>query len=138
MENILNNIGKIQNSKQMAYMNDIKNVGMGILFGQVNAAVYIETFEKYIDYIEQPSQYLQTLKAVSKKIDNGECTPDDLLIAMCKHTLQIQYEDETYVYDDKDDEYEEYTIEDDNTTIVLDPEETEVLENVVKKIYGLQ
>ena len=37
MESILNNIGQIQNGKQAKYMNDIKNIGMGILFGQVDA-----------------------------------------------------------------------------------------------------
>lgn len=134
MESILNNIGQIQNGRQAKYMNDIKNIGMGILFGQVDASVYSKTFEKYIDYIDQPSQYLETLKKVSQKIENNECTPDDLLIEMCKHTLQIQYNDDEYEYEyECDDEYE-----DDDTEIILDSEQTEVLENILKQIFGMR
>ena len=58
MDGIISNVGQVQNSKQMSYMMDIKNVGMGILFGQTTSEIYTETFEKYIDYIEQPSQNL--------------------------------------------------------------------------------
>lgn len=139
MDGIISNVGQVQNSKQMSYMMDIKNVGMGILFSQTTAEVYTETFEKYIDYIEQPSQYLKTLKTVAQKIDEGSCTPDDLLIAMAKHALQIQYEDETP-------EYEEYKIidEDDDdcfdeeTVVIVGAKHAEALENILEQLYGFK
>lgn len=112
MENMLNNIGKVQNSKQAEYLGKIRDVGMGIIFGQTTPEIYIETFEPYIDYMDKPSQYLQTLKMVTQKIANNECTPDDLLLAMAKHTLEIQYEDEVY-------EYEEDEYEDDEENIIV-------------------
>ena len=107
MDRMLSNIGKTQNSKQMEYLSKIRDVGMGIIFGQITTEVYIETFEPYIDYMEQPSQYLKTLKVVAHNIANNECTPDDLLLAMGKHTLEIEYEDEIP-------EYEEYKIIDED------------------------
>ena len=115
MENMLNNIGKVQNSKQSEYLSKIRDIGMGIIFGQTTPEIYIETFESYIDYMEKPSQYLQTLKMVSKKIANNDCTPDDLLLAMAKHTLEIEYEDEVYEYDEYEDDYE--NDEDDNIIV---------------------
>ena len=56
MDGIISNVGQVQNSKQMSYMMDIKNVGMGILFGQTTAEVYTETFEKYIYLTEETAK----------------------------------------------------------------------------------
>ena len=113
MENMLANIGKVQNSKQAEYLSKIRDVGMGMIFGQTTPETYLNTFKPYIDYMDKPSQYLETLEIFSQDLAKGLCTPDDLLIAMGQYTLQIQYEDEVYEYDEEeeyDDDYDETVI----------------------------
>ena len=92
MKNLMN-LGRTENSKQVEYLNDIRDVGMSIVFGECDADAFSLTFEKYLDYIEKPSEYLQTIKKVYNMIHVGECTPDDLLMIMGKYTKSIEYEE---------------------------------------------
>lgn len=110
----LSKIGQVENVKQMEYLNDIRKIGMGIIYGQVEAPHFIDTFEPYIDYMETPSDYLQALKVVSQSIHNHECSPDDLLLSMGRFTPHIQYEEEELSYD-----YDEYDNEDDDEDDVI-------------------
>ena len=89
----------IENIKQMEYLNDIKNVGMNIIYGTVNGEEAFETFEKYSEYIFNSERYMNTVLSIKNLIDSRDCTPDKLLMELGKYTLEIEYEE--------DDEYEE-------------------------------
>lgn len=131
MKNLMN-LGRTENSKQVEYLNDIRDVGMSIVFGECDADAFSLTFEKYLDYIEKPSEYLQTIKKVYNMIHVGECTPDDLLMIMGKYTKSIEYEEPEIEYDClcdiEDDDCDCEDIElldllDDEDTVVLDIDE---------------
>ena len=92
----LMNLGRTENIKQVEYLNDIRDVGMSIVFGECDADVFSLTFEKYLDYVEKPSEYLKTIKEVYNMILREECSPDDLLLKMGKHTKEIEYEEVHY------------------------------------------
>ena len=89
----LMNLGKTENRKQVEYLNDIRDVGMSIVFGECDANNFSMVFEEYLDYVQKPSEYLQTIKEVYNMIYAGECTPDDLLLKMGKYTKTIEYEE---------------------------------------------
>lgn len=86
------NIGRTENRKQNEYLMNIRDVGMGIIYGQTTPEVFIDTFERYIDYIDVPSRYLQTLKEVSSLINDGRCSPDELLLKMGRHCPEIRFD----------------------------------------------
>ena len=124
--NGLVNLGKTENVKQVEFLNDIRDVGMSIVFGECDADVFSLTFEKYLDYVEKPSEYLKTIKEVYNMILRGECSPDDLLLKMGKHTKEIKYEEPEIDYDClcyDDDEDNDIDLED-----LLTDSETEVIE----------
>ena len=112
MKNLMN-LGRTENVKQVEYLNDIRDVGMSIVFGECNADVFSLTFEKYLDYVEKPSEYLKTIKEVYNMILVGECTPDDLLLKMGKHTKEIEYEEPEIEYGVPLDELDELDLTDD-------------------------
>ena len=131
MDNLMN-LGKTENSKQVEYLNDIRDVGMSIVFGECNPDAFSVRFEKYLDYVEKPSEYLQTIKEVYNMMFKGECTPDDLLLKMGRYTKTIEYEDPVIEYDClcdiEDDDCDCEDIElldllDDEDTVVLDIDE---------------
>ena len=126
MKNLMN-LGRTENSKQVEYLNDIRDVGMSIVFGECDADAFSLTFEKYLDYIEKPSEYLQTIKKVYNMIHVGECTPDDLLMIMGKYTKSIEYEEpeielDCLCYEDDEED------EDDILADLLDESDIEVVE----------
>lgn len=137
--NDLMNVGKTENIKQVEYLSDIRDVGMGIIFGQTTVEVFIDTFEKYLDYIETPTKYLKTLKEVSRLINDGKCSPDDLLIQMGKHTKEIEYEEPEIDYDclcccDDEDDLTEL-LEDDNVELLdIDDDTAELLIKILDKL----
>lgn len=126
------NIGQIENSKQAEYLNQIKNVGMGIIFGQVEVDDFINTFEPFIDYMNTPSEYLETLKEVSYMIYNKDCSPDDLLFKMGKHVPQIEYKEEFLSYDeDYNENYDEEDIYNEEAECI---ELTDEIHQLLKKL----
>ena len=98
----LNEIGKTNNSKQVEYLNDIRTLGMGIIYGQTTMESFVDTFEPYIDYVTSPNEYLQGLKLVAAMINENECSPDDLLLNMGRFVPNIEYKDEELSYDCED------------------------------------
>lgn len=124
--NGLVSLGKTENVKQVEFLNDIRDVGMSIVFGECDADVFSLTFEQYLDYVEKPSEYLKTIKEIYNMILRGECSPDDLLLKMGKHTKEIEYEEPEIDYDClcyDDDEDNDIDLED-----LLTDSETEVIE----------
>ena len=111
--NNLMNLGKTENSKQVEYLNDIRDVGMSIVFGECNPDAFSAKFEKYLDYVKKPSEYLQTIKKVYNMMFKGECTPDDLLLIMGKYTKTIEYEEPEIEYDLPIDELDELDLTED-------------------------
>ena len=129
MKNLMN-LGRTENSKQVEYLNDIRDVGMSIVFGECDADAFSLTFEKYLDYVQKPSEYLQTIKKVYNMIHCDECTPDDLLLIMGKYTKTIEYEEpeiELGIPADDDDD-------DDIECIELSDEATEALLKILSKL----
>ena len=152
MKNLMN-LGRTENSKQVEYLNDIRDVGMSIVFGECNADVFSERFEKYLDYVEKPSEYLQTIKEVYNMMFKGECTPDDLLLKMGRYTKTIEYEEPEIEFDNPIDELDELDLtedeldarygccsldddddDDDVECIELSDEATEVLLKILSKL----
>ena len=84
----------VENTKQAEYLNDIRDVGMNIIYGTVNGGEAYEIFEKYAEYIYNSEKYLNTLTSIKNLIDARDCTPDKLLMEMGQYTLDIEYEDE--------------------------------------------
>ena len=84
----------VENTKQAEYLNDIRDVGMNIIYGTVNGAEAYEIFEKYAEYIYNSEKYLNTLTSIKNLIDARDCTPDKLLMELGQYTLDIEYEDE--------------------------------------------
>lgn len=84
----------LENTKQIEYLEDIRKVGMNIIFGTVSGEEFYSTFVPYGEYIEQDERYTNTLTNIKNRIEIGECTPDDLLMTLGKFTLEIIYEDE--------------------------------------------
>lgn len=111
--NGLVSLGKTENIKQVEFLNDIRDVGMSIVFGECDADVFSLTFEKYLDYVEKPSEYLKTIKEVYNMILRGECSPDDLLLKMGKHTKEIEYEEPEIDFGIPLDELDELDLTDD-------------------------
>lgn len=112
MKNLMN-LGRTENSKQVEYLNDIRDIGMSIVFGECNADIFSEKFEKYLDYVEKPSEYLQAIKKVYNMIYEGECTPDDLLLIMGRYTKTIEYEEPEIEFDNPIDELDELDLTED-------------------------
>lgn len=112
MKNLMN-LGRTENSKQVEYLNDIRNVGMSIVFGECDADAFSLTFEKYLDYVQKPSEFLQTIKKVYNMIHCNECTPDDLLLIMGKYTKTIEYEEPEIEFDAPIDELDELDLTED-------------------------
>lgn len=152
MKNLMN-LGRTENSKQVEYLNDIRDVGMSIVFGECNADAFSERFEKYLDYVEKPSEYLQTIKEVYNMIFSEKCTPDDLLLKMGKYTKTIEYEEPEIEFNNPIDELDELDLteneldarygccsldeDDDNDDIEcieLSDEATEVLLKILSKL----
>ena len=111
--NGLVSLGKTENVKQVEFLNDIRDVGMSIVFGECDADVFSLTFEKYLDYVEKPSEYLKTIKEVYNMILRGECSPDDLLLKIGKHTKEIEYEEPEIDFGIPLDELDELDLTDD-------------------------
>ena len=88
----------IENSKQAEYLNDIRDVGMNIIYGTVNGEEAYEIFEKYAEYIYNSEKYLNTLTSIKNLIDARDCTPDKLLMELGQYTLDIEYDDEEEDY----------------------------------------
>lgn len=84
----------VENTKQGEYLNDIRDVGMNIIYGTVNGEEAYEIFEKYTEYIYNSERYLNTLASIKNLIDARDCTPDKLLMELGKYTLDIEYDDE--------------------------------------------
>ena len=84
----------VENIKQGEYLNDIRDVGMNIIYGTVNGEEAYEIFEKYAEYICNSERYLNTLASIKNLIDVRDCTPDKLLMEMGQYTLDIEYDDE--------------------------------------------
>jgi len=116
MKNLMN-LGRTENSKQVEYLNDIRDVGMSIVFGECSADAFSVRFEKYLDYVEKPSEYLQTIKEVYNMIFKGECTPDDLLLKMGRYTKTIEYEEPKIEFDTPIDELDELDLTEDELNI---------------------
>lgn len=95
----------VNNSKQMEFLNDIRKVGMNLIYGTVTGDEAFEVFEKYEQYIFNSERYMNTLMSIKNLIDARDCTPDKLLMEMGKHTLEIEYEDEIYVEENLFDAY---------------------------------
>lgn len=89
----------VENIKQVEYLNDIRDVGMNIIYGTVNGDEVYEIFEKYTEYIFNTEKYLNTLSSIKNLIDARDCTPDKLLMEMGQYTLDIEYEGEEYEED---------------------------------------
>lgn len=89
----------VENIKQVEYLNDIRDVGMNIIYGTVNGEEVYEIFEKYTEYIFNTEKYLNTLSSIKNLIDAKDCTPDKLLMEMGQYTLDIEYEGEEYEED---------------------------------------
>lgn len=109
----LMNLGRTENSKQAEFLNDIRDIGMSIVFGECDADVFSATFEEYLDYVEKPSEYLQTIKKVYNMIHSNECTPDDLLLIMGKYTKTIEYEEPEIEFEIPVDEFDEFDLTED-------------------------
>lgn len=84
----------VENIKQAEYLNDIRDVGMNIIYGTVNGGEAYEIFEKYAEYIYNSEKYLNTLTSIKNLIDARDCTPDKLLMELGRYTLDIEYEEE--------------------------------------------
>lgn len=127
-------IGRAQNSKQVEFLNDIRDVGMGIIYGQTTGRIFIDVFEKYLDYVAVPTSYLKTLKEVSHLIEHEQCSPDTLLFKMGKHCPEIEYEDVPVVpyeeYDDEEDEDDEECLE--VIKMSLDDDDIELLRRILE------
>ena len=89
----------VENIKQVEYLNDIRDVGMNIIYGTVNGEEVYEIFKKYTEYIFNTEKYLNTLSSIKNLIDARDCTPDKLLMEMGQYTLDIEYEGEEYEED---------------------------------------
>ena len=113
---------------------------MSIVFGECNPDAFSIRFEKYLDYVEKPSEYLQTIKEVYNMMFKGECTPDDLLLKMGRYTKTIEYEDPVIEYDclydtpDIDDDLEELMEDEDVTILDLDNESVEALIKILDNL----
>lgn len=84
----------VENIKQGEYLNDIRDVGMNIIYGTVNGEEAYEIFEKYAEYIYNSERYLNTLASIKNLIDARDCTPDKLLMELGQYTLDIEYDEE--------------------------------------------
>lgn len=84
----------VENIKQAEYLNDIRDVGMNIIYGTVNGGEAYEIFEKYAEYIYNSERYLNTLTSIKNLIDARDCTPDKLLMELGQYTLDIEYDEE--------------------------------------------
>ena len=89
----------VENIKQGEYLNDIRDVGMNIIYGTVNGEEAYEIFEKYAEYIYNSERYLNTLTSIKNLIDARDCTPDKLLMELGQYTLDIEYDEEENSYD---------------------------------------
>ena len=89
----------VENIKQGEYLNDIRDVGMNIIYGTVNGEEAYEIFEKYAEYIYNSERYLNTLASIKNLIDARDCTPDKLLMELGQYTLDIEYDEEENSYD---------------------------------------
>lgn len=129
----MKDLGRTENVKQVEYLSDIRDVGMSIVFGECDADAFSSRFEKYLDYVEKPSEYLQTVKKVYNMILKEECTPDDLLLIMGKYTKTIEYEEPEVEYSLPIDEFDDDD-DDDIECIELSDDATEVLLKILNKL----
>lgn len=98
----------VENTKQIEFLSDIRKVGMNIIFGTVSGEEFYSTFVPYAEFIEQDERYVNALNNIKRKVEMGECSPDDLLITLGKFTLEIEYDDEVEGYGDERNFYDTY------------------------------
>lgn len=139
MRNLMS-LGRTENKKQNEYLIDIRDVGMSIVFGEADADAFSLRFEKYLDYVEKPSEYLKTIKEVYNMIHQGECSPDDLLLKMGKHTKEIKYEEpeldicDVIDYLDDEDDIPELIDEHNVACLEIDEDTAQMLINILDKL----
>lgn len=86
---------QLNNSKQAEYLEDIRDIGMQIVFREISKQQVYDAFAKYTEYFNNDDikiQYLNTLKEVINELEKQ--TPDDILFKMGQYTKKIEYEDE--------------------------------------------
>lgn len=84
---------QLNNSKQAEYLEDIRDIGMQIVFREITKQEVYDAFKKYVEYFSDDIkiQYLNTLKEIVSDLTNQ--TPDDILFKMGQYTKKIQYEE---------------------------------------------
>lgn len=86
---------QLDNTKQAEYLNDIRDIGMQIVFREIDKQQVYDAFAKYTRYLNNNDtkiQYLNTLKEIINDLEKQ--TPDDILFKMGQYTKKIEYEDE--------------------------------------------
>lgn len=86
---------ELNNTKQAEYLNDIRDVGMQIVFRELTKQQVYDAFAKYTQYLNDNDikiQYLNTLKEIINNLEKQ--SPDDILFKMGQYTKKIEYEDE--------------------------------------------
>lgn len=84
---------QIENSKQGEFLGDIRDLGMGIVFGKTTGEDIERTFVPYAEYIEDEKLVLKYFEAIYR-LAHSTPTPDDLLLGLGRFTLDIVYEEE--------------------------------------------
>jgi len=86
---------QLDNSKQAEYLEDIRNIGMQIVFREINKQQVYDAFAKYTEYLKNDDikiQYLNTLKEIINELEKQ--SPDDILFKMGQYTKKIEYEED--------------------------------------------
>lgn len=86
---------QLDNSKQAEYLDDIRNIGMQIVFREIDKQQVYDAFAKYTEYLKDDDikiQYLNTLKEIINELEKQ--SPDDILFKMGQYTKKIEYQDE--------------------------------------------
>ena len=89
---------ELENEKQYEYLNDIKDIGMSIVFGECTGRQIYKTFKPYLHYLDDAIkvEYLQTLWKIIANLSSQ--TPDDILFKMGKFTKKIKYKTKESMY----------------------------------------
>jgi hypothetical protein len=84
---------QLDNSKQAEYLEDIRDIGMQIVFREITKQEVYDAFKKYVEYLSDDIkiQYLNTLKEIINNLNTQ--TPDDILFKMGQYTKKIQYKE---------------------------------------------